>query len=215
MMRNKLEGRDEIPFANKVLDEKTGKWRRRLIRKEKINLWGRTQLTYFVQCNGDGPIKIGRSDNMARRLKTLQSCCPYPLKIILTERGFEREGEHHRQFAEHRMTGEWFEPHADILQYISEQEQEDFRSKHNEMMEEHVKGWSSKEKNACQRKNYAKRHENKFGTRAERIEYQINLVEEIIEHNPIRRDQIREFEDRTGYGRSTFESMKKRLEERN
>lgn len=73
---------------------------------------------YFIR-SGDGPIKIGYSKNVQRRLKDLQTISPYPLSILATYPGCPSdERRFHRLFAEHRLEGEWFAPHEDILAEI-------------------------------------------------------------------------------------------------
>lgn len=65
-------------------------------------------LTYFI--GGDvGAIKIGRSVNVAVRLKDIQACSPIPVRVLATRAGNSREKMYHRLFAAHRLHGEWFE----------------------------------------------------------------------------------------------------------
>lgn len=73
---------------------------------------------YFI--GGDtGPIKIGVSGNPAQRLKALQTGYPHALRILaLIPEGGMQEITYHAKFAEHRLHGEWFAPHPDILAEI-------------------------------------------------------------------------------------------------
>jgi Meiotically up-regulated gene 113 len=73
---------------------------------------------YFI--GGDhGAIKIGHTVNVADRLRTIQSHSPIPLKVLAVVKGSEpRESAYHHQFAEHRLHGEWFSRHPDILAEI-------------------------------------------------------------------------------------------------
>lgn len=74
---------------------------------------------YFVQ-SAAGPIKIGRARRLAFRLKDLQMSSPVKLEVAATvEAPPEREKEYHRQFAEHRLHGEWFSPAPEILAEIA------------------------------------------------------------------------------------------------
>jgi hypothetical protein len=76
-------------------------------------------LVYFIGA-GDGPIKIGMSDDPRKRLRTLQTSHHQPLAILaVCEGGRVREGEYHRTFARHRLNGEWFARHPDILAEIA------------------------------------------------------------------------------------------------
>jgi hypothetical protein len=72
---------------------------------------------YFVQAHC-GSIKIGRARDVQFRIKELQCAHPHELKLLAVALDGNRETGYHRQFAEHRMLGEWFEPHADILAEI-------------------------------------------------------------------------------------------------
>lgn len=73
---------------------------------------------YFIGSD-TGPIKIGSSANPEKRLKALQTSHPYKLRILAIARGeARREGIVHCQFAAHRLEGEWFDRHPDILAEI-------------------------------------------------------------------------------------------------
>lgn len=70
---------------------------------------------YFIS-NGQGLVKIGRSKDVQKRLKSLQTGSPHPLEIIRT---FEGEGGaelwFHKEFEERRVHGEWFRFCDDML----------------------------------------------------------------------------------------------------
>ena len=71
------------------------------------------QHLYIIQSRVTGAVKIGRSDDPDRRLRQLQTGCPYALKIILVMRdGGVLEGMVHRNMHRHRtrhtVGGEWF-----------------------------------------------------------------------------------------------------------
>lgn len=74
---------------------------------------------YFI--GGDaGPIKIGSSNSPLERLATFQTGSPVVLRIhALAWGGLQKEREYHERFAAHRLHGEWFEPHEDILAEIA------------------------------------------------------------------------------------------------
>ena len=67
-----------------------------------------TVRTYFVRC-ASGYVKIGRSCNPEARLRELQAANPEPLVLLHVIEG-DQERRLHRQFAAHRVTGEWFRP---------------------------------------------------------------------------------------------------------
>lgn len=78
---------------------------------------------YIIQCGENGPLKIGISANVEKRLRGLQSANPYPLRLVHSVRvGVERaallEQEFHRWFAPYRLTGEWFLPSEPVLRFV-------------------------------------------------------------------------------------------------
>ena len=74
---------------------------------------------YFIQQGTRGPIKIGVAVDIAARIKTLQTGCAEPLRVLATVPG-SQQAEHalHRQFADLRMEGEWFSPAPELIAYI-------------------------------------------------------------------------------------------------
>ena len=76
-------------------------------------------LVYFVGGEG-GPIKIGFTQQPIKaRLKCIQNGSPIKLRVLaLQPAPRARESFYHRQFAAHRLHGEWFERHPDILAEI-------------------------------------------------------------------------------------------------
>ena len=73
---------------------------------------------YFIGAD-EGPIKIGVSQNVEKRLKQLQTAHPHRLRILaVLVGGALREGDYHARFAEHRLEGEWFERAPAILAEI-------------------------------------------------------------------------------------------------
>ncbi len=86
-------------------------WKRE--RKQRIALF-----TYFIQRQDGGPIKIGITDNIAKRLIGLQ--CGSPVALVCL--GFiagDREKELHGQFQSLRLSGEWFQPERELLDFIT------------------------------------------------------------------------------------------------
>jgi len=74
---------------------------------------------YFIQAENSGKIKIGHTDDVPKRMYTLQCTSPDKLKLlgklstkVATEKGL------HKQFNDFRYIGEWFEPSEEILSYI-------------------------------------------------------------------------------------------------
>jgi hypothetical protein len=77
---------------------------------------------YFVQCNGEqGPIKIGVTTDMPKRLRDLQAANPYPLQLLgMVIGGRVMESALHKRFASTRTNGEWFGYSAELRGFISE-----------------------------------------------------------------------------------------------
>lgn len=73
---------------------------------------------YFIG-GEDGAIKIGIAHDPEARLRGLQTSHHSKLAILATTSGGRRkELEYHKCFAAHRLEGEWFTPHPDILAEI-------------------------------------------------------------------------------------------------
>jgi hypothetical protein len=70
----------------------------------------------------DNYLKIGFAKNVGKRLRTLQVGAPKALDVLLSVRGnMDHERFMHKRFAAHRLNGEWFAAHEDILNWIDEQ----------------------------------------------------------------------------------------------
>ena len=76
-----------------------------------------TGFLYFVQA-GDA-IKIGCTQNPKKRFAQMQTGCPKKIVVLCALEGSAwLERFYHRKFAAHRLHGEWFDPHPDILAEI-------------------------------------------------------------------------------------------------
>lgn len=77
---------------------------------------------YFIQAGDDGPIKVGYTTHPEVRLARLQVGNPETLYLRAAIRVKERAVEValHATFARHRIRGEWFHPHADLLALIAQ-----------------------------------------------------------------------------------------------
>lgn len=74
--------------------------------------------TYLIS---DGTrVKIGRSRNPQQRLSSLQTAFAAELSLLLSI-DEDCEKSLHRRFAAHRLRGEWFTLHEDILAFAAEQ----------------------------------------------------------------------------------------------
>jgi len=68
-------------------------------------------VVYFIEAVGTGRIKIGRTNNLTRRLTELQANSPHVLLVRKTIKTYDMravELELHRRFAYARAEGEWF-----------------------------------------------------------------------------------------------------------
>jgi len=76
---------------------------------------------YFIQIENIGAIKIGWAKNTTNRFYSLQSGCPYPLRILYIADGHSKQDEKslHDYFRKYHMRGEWFHPDQSIFKYIT------------------------------------------------------------------------------------------------
>ncbi len=67
-------------------------------------------MIYFISRAGDTPcMKVGYSTEPLRRLQALQTSCPEKLALLLVVEGSRvEESALHRQLADKRISGEWF-----------------------------------------------------------------------------------------------------------
>jgi len=74
---------------------------------------------YFIQHGMDGAIKIGRARNPAGRRADLQTGTPERLVVLGSFTGGEFvEAQLHAEFAEDRISGEWFRPTDRLVSLI-------------------------------------------------------------------------------------------------
>lgn len=70
---------------------------------------------YFIQCLETKRVKIGIAQKPIARLTQIQTMSPTKVDLVLSvEGGLELEKALHKEFAETRLHGEWFE-HTDEL----------------------------------------------------------------------------------------------------
>ena len=88
-------------------------------------IWGKRrgkQWVYFVGAGDGEPIKIGRANNIKQRLSNIQNGNHRKMLVLasfLADDPLNVEREYHARFADHRLHGEWFAPHPDILAEIA------------------------------------------------------------------------------------------------
>ena len=93
---------------------------------ESLKLWGVIPIVtkgqiYFIRSEKTHEIKIGfTSGQVQKRISSLQTGHPYKLKLLATLPGNrDYEKSLHERFAAFRLEGEWFQPHPDLIAFIS------------------------------------------------------------------------------------------------
>jgi len=87
-------------------------------------------MIYFIQSPHDKRIKIGMSENPNLRIRDLQtgsSSKESHVPLLVLPGGRKRESELHSVFKKFRSHGEWFNPVPEILDYIKQETQEEFK----------------------------------------------------------------------------------------
>lgn len=76
---------------------------------------------YFIACTETFRVKIGyTAGDPIQRMKALQTGSPTPLTFMAVQPGTQaEEREMHERFAAHRLHGEWFSPHPDIIKHLA------------------------------------------------------------------------------------------------
>lgn len=81
----------------------------------------REGVVYFVQSGDDGPIKIGWTQDVERRIAELQTANAHKLKLLGTVAGtMEKEAAMHARFQHLRMEAEWFRNSPEIQAFLRE-----------------------------------------------------------------------------------------------
>lgn len=76
---------------------------------------------YFIQVGSDGPIKVGLTNNITKRISVLQTGNPFPLHFLTAFRGTTKEAAEIRErFSHLRMHGEWLAAGVDLVDFIKQ-----------------------------------------------------------------------------------------------
>jgi hypothetical protein len=79
----------------------------------------RQRYVYVVRSGKAGAFKIGIAWDVERRLCGLQTTSPRQLRLIHHEAGGGKvERAAHKALAAHRLKGEWFRPHPEVLAFV-------------------------------------------------------------------------------------------------
>ncbi len=74
---------------------------------------------YFIQADGDGPVRIGSSRDPHKTLDSLQGMNHRPITLLAAlPIGGTTAEELHLRFHAHRMHSLWFHPAAPVMEYI-------------------------------------------------------------------------------------------------
>jgi hypothetical protein len=75
---------------------------------------------YFLQQEEEGPVKIGYTGNIMKRLETYQTYTHKRVRLLAVARGWGRIEEQalHTHFAENRLEREWFTLSAELIHLI-------------------------------------------------------------------------------------------------
>lgn len=77
-----------------------------------------TGVVYFIQRGAE--IKIGFTNNLAKRLTNLRTGTTEPMTVLLTVPGIPAlEKYFHEKFAEHHVAREWFRASDDLVNFIA------------------------------------------------------------------------------------------------
>lgn len=78
---------------------------------------------YLIQGVDGGPVKIGRSSDVVKRLLELRSSEMRPLRLVsvIPNRG-PLEPDVHASFIRHHQRGEWFDPAPEIFEWFRDAE---------------------------------------------------------------------------------------------
>lgn len=81
-------------------------------------------IIYFIQVDGGGPVKIGKTNNLEERLRGLQTGHHKKLNILFSfdvpdEKADYAENHIQNVFIDHRIRGEWYNPCPYMYDYIA------------------------------------------------------------------------------------------------
>lgn len=84
-----------------------------------LDLSGKISYVYFFRLGEDGPIKIGYTKRIRRRLSVVQVDNPCVVRLIsVIEGGRKEEFALHKKFESYRLYGEWFSPEKELIDFI-------------------------------------------------------------------------------------------------
>ncbi len=99
------------------------------LNQNKINIYNQksysknVEYIYVIRKDESNYYKIGRTNNIERRIKQLQTSNSeilYPVKIIKTKGAAETETAIHKKYKHHQVNGEWFFLKLNVLEELFE-----------------------------------------------------------------------------------------------
>jgi hypothetical protein len=104
-----------------TMRQKEHRLRRRDMARAGLDPSQRETAIYFLQSEHGGEIKIGRADDVAKRIVSLQTSRPDKLVLLAAASGsLQQERDLHDRFSKHRVKGEWFSPVPELVALISD-----------------------------------------------------------------------------------------------
>lgn len=77
-------------------------------------------MVYFVRSKASGLIKIGTSRRLGTRVAALRGEAGSEVELLgVVQGGLDTEDDIHAMFQQHRVKGEWFKPHAELMAHIA------------------------------------------------------------------------------------------------
>lgn len=75
---------------------------------------------YFIRAGNTNRVKIGCAVSVGDRIRTLQTGCPEPLRVLLVipNGSLKLETAFHKKFKQNRILGEWFYYYPRIASYV-------------------------------------------------------------------------------------------------
>lgn len=71
---------------------------------------------YFMQCGDGGPVKIGFSRAVEKRVAAIQLASPYQITLLASAVVARCEEKRlHHVLGRHWLRGEWFTPHPEVM----------------------------------------------------------------------------------------------------
>jgi hypothetical protein len=119
VVRNFIEAQEASQSG--TVRQQESRLRRRDMIRAGLDPDQRETVIYFIQSEHGGPIKIGRADDLAKRLVGLQTSRPDKLVVLAAAQGsLACEKALHHRFSQYREKGEWFSASPELLEMVKD-----------------------------------------------------------------------------------------------